>query len=255
MKMMHKLSVVLAVHNEAKNLARCLDSVKEIADEIIVVDGQSEDETIKIARKYGAKIISTTNKLNFHVNKQMGLDQAKFPLVLQLDADEVVTEKLKNEIIQILEKNLNKFIYKIKFNTFYLGKLIRYSGWQNEFHTRLFDKQFANYNDNAVHEFIVTDLPRKRLFYPIYHYSYPTLQVHLSKMANYSELGAEGLFKKGKKISLINAIFRGILKFLKMYFLQAGFLDGKNGLLLAFISSFGVSYKYFRLWELNNGSD
>jgi len=247
--MINKLSVAIITKNEEKNIERCIKSVLW-ADEIVIVDSGSTDKTLEICRKYKCKIIET-EWLGFGKTKQLAVNSASNNWILSLDADEVVTEKLKNEIIQILEKNLNKFIYKIKFNTFYLGKLIKYSGWQNEFHTRLFDKQFANYNDNPVHEFIITDLPRKRLFYPIYHYSYPTLQAHLFKMTNYSTLGAENLYNKNKKISIFSAVLRGFFKFIKMYFIQLGFLDGKNGLILSFISAFGVSYKYLKLWELN----
>ena len=98
------LSVVLATYNEEKNLASCLDSVKDIADEIIIVDGSSSDKTVEIARKYGAKIKITTNKFNFHINKQMAIDMATKDWILQLDGDEHVSLELKNEIREIIDK-------------------------------------------------------------------------------------------------------------------------------------------------------
>ena len=124
--MSNKLSVVLAVHNEEKNLPRCLDSIKNLADEIIVVDGESTDNTVAIAKKYGAKVIKTTNKLNFHINKQMGMDQAKGELVLQLDADEVVDKELAQFIKKLKQADWVKEIYNLKFK-------IKNSGFSTRF--------------------------------------------------------------------------------------------------------------------------
>ena len=246
--MKNKLSVAIITKNEEKNIGRCLASV-QWADEIVVVDSGSTDLTLNVCRLYKCKIIQTKWQ-GFGKTKQFAIDSTSNEWVLSLDADEEVSEDLKNKIIDIL-KNPDKKAYKIKRTSFYLGKEVKHCGWNKDFPLRLFNKRFASFNDKIVHESVQTKEKKGIIYDVIYHYSFPTLRTHLDKMIKYSELGAESLFQKGRKSSIGNAVFRGIFKFVKMYFLQAGFLDGKTGLLISFVSGFGVSYKYFRLWELN----
>ncbi len=249
--MNNKLSVTIITKNEEKNIGRCLASV-QWADEIIVVDSGSKDLTLKVCELYKCKVVQTKWQ-GFGKTKQFAVDLASNDWILSLDADEEVSESLKDKIINIL-KNPDKKAYKIKRTSFYLGKEVKHCGWDKDFPLRLFNKKFARFNDKSVHESVQTKEKKGIIFEVIYHYSFPSLKIHLNKMIKYSELGAERLYKNGKKSSIGNAVFRGIFKFIKMYFLQSGYLDGKIGLLISFISGFGVSYKYFRLWELNHNA-
>src|SRR5258708_7211388 len=137
------LSVVLATHNEEKNIVRCLESVKDLADEIIIVDGESTDKTVELAKKLGAKVISTTNKTNFHINKQMAMDAAKGDLVLQLDADEVIDKELYNFIFE-LKKSSDKEsainAWWLKRKNFFLGTFLRKGGQYPDPSIRLYRK-------------------------------------------------------------------------------------------------------------------
>jgi glycosyltransferase involved in cell wall biosynthesis len=249
--MKNKLSVTIITKNEEKNIGRCLASV-QWADEIIVVDSGSTDLTLNVCKLYKCKIIQTKWQ-GFGKTKQFAVNSTSNDWVLSIDADEEISPKLKDTIQNILE-NTDKKAYKIKRTSFYIGKEVKHCGWNKDFPLRLFHKKFAEFNDKSVHESVKTKEKIGIIYDVILHYSFPTLKKHLEKMIRYSELGAESLFQKGRKSSIGNAVFRGIFKFIKMYFLQAGYLDGKTGLLISFVSGFGVSYKYFRLWELNNAS-
>ncbi|MCA9368741.1 glycosyltransferase family 2 protein, partial [Candidatus Woesebacteria bacterium] len=156
------LSVVLAVHNEEKNLKMCLDSVKKIADEIIVVDGESTDNSVKIAKKYKAKVISTANKPNFHINKQMAMDAAKGDLVLQLDADEEVDEELEKYIVaihkNILAKQPSDFsAWWIKRKNLFLGRFLTKGGQYPDAVIRLYVRGKARLPQKDVHEQMLVD--------------------------------------------------------------------------------------------------
>jgi len=136
------LSVVLATYNEEKNLASCLDSVKDIADEIIIVDGTSNDKTVEIAKKYGSKIKITTNKSNFHINKQMAIDMAAKDWILQLDGDEHVSSELKNEIKEILEEKPSADVngYWMPRKNLFLGKFLMKGGQYPDYTLRFYKK-------------------------------------------------------------------------------------------------------------------
>src|SRR5260221_5228855 len=122
------ISVVLATHNEAVNIERCLDSVKSFSDEIIIADGESTDNTVELAKKYGAKIISTTNKVNFHINKQIAMDAARGELVLQLDADEVIDEELAKFILKVAQNPEGKVAWWIRRKNFFMGQSVDLGG-------------------------------------------------------------------------------------------------------------------------------
>ena len=218
--MKNKLSVAIITKNEEKNIGRCLASV-QWADEIIVVDSGSTDLTLNVCKLYKCKIIQTKWQ-GFGKTKQFAVDSTSNDWVLSLDADEEISPKLK-DTIQIILDNPDKKAYKIKRTSFYIGKEVRHCGWNKDFPLRLFDKKFAKFNEKTVHESVQTKEKKGLINDVIFHYSFPTLEKNLDKMIRYSEIGAENLFKKGRKSSIGNAVFRGIFKFIKMYFLQAGF--------------------------------
>ena len=249
-----ELSVFLPAYNEEANIERCLRSL-QFADEIIIYDGNSTDNTIEICNKYNCKIHFRNAWNGFGIAKQEAVDFAQNNWVLVIDADEELTEKLIEKLINMQTTNQSKYsAYKINRKSYFLGKLINYSSWQSDAPLRLFDKRVGKFNQNIVHEFVEIDAEVGLIKEHILHYTYPTLKGYLDKMIKYAELGAEQNFQRGKSSSLSRAILSAILKFVKMYFLRLGILDGKHGLILAINSAFGVYLKHTLLmdkWKLS----
>jgi len=244
---MNKLSAVIITKNEELNIERCLKSV-QFADEIVVLDSGSTDRTIEICQNHDCHI-HQTKWLGFGLTKRKAVSLAKYNWILSIDADEEITTELRERILNIL-KNPKFNAYNIKRISFYLGKKINYCGWNSDFPLRLFNKNYGNFNDKTVHESIIVSGKQARINIPMLHYTYPTIESHIEKMDKYSTLGAQNLFDNNQSISVIGALFRGLVKFLKMYFLQLGFLDGIHGFILCFNSAFGVYFKYLKLWKL-----
>lgn len=246
--MKNKLSVVIITKNEEKNIERCLISVLW-ADEIVVVDSGSTDNTLEICENYNCKIIKT-EWLGFGLTKKLAVNSAINDWIFSIDADEKVTEELHKQIQCILEAPKENG-YNVRRNSFYLGKKISHCGWNRDYPLRLFDRRKGNFNNKLVHESVVLGGKRAKIKSPLLHYTYPTIESHLNKINLYSSLGARQLAAKKKKITLVEAACRGKLKFFKMYFLQLGFLDGKAGFILSLNSGYGVFLKYLKLWQIS----
>ncbi len=244
--MNNKLSAVIITKNEAAAIGRCLSSLNWV-NEIVVVDTYSEDDTAAICNKYNC-ILKEVEWMGFGRTKQYAVDLASNEWVLSIDADEEVTLELKNKIIEIMNVPAADG-YQIKRESFYLGKKIKYCGWQRDYPLRLFNKKKGRFTDDIVHESIRVDGKKLKINEPLLHYTYPTIASHISKMNRYSDLAAQNLTSGGKSFSISAAIFFGLNKFLKMYFLQLGFLDGRAGFLLCFNSAFGVYLKYVKTWK------
>lgn len=240
---MNKLSVVLIVKNEAANIEECVKSA-EIADEIVVLDTGSSDDTAKIAERLGCKVYHLDKWDGFGNAKRKAVALATNDWVLSLDADERLSKELSEKIKAILV-DPKYCAYRIKFRSFYLGREIKHSGWANEYHKRLFNTQFVQYNDNYVHESLKVKGESSTIEEPILHYSYDSLSTHLRKIDLYSELGAKQL--SGKKSSVCGALARSFLRFVKSYIIQLGFLDGREGLILAYMSSVSTAMKYLKI--------
>lgn len=241
------ISAVIITKNEEINIGRCLASLSWV-DDILVVDSGSMDRTLAIAQEHGARVIETP-WLGFGKTKQLAVDLASHDWVFSIDADEVVPERLSREIESVLT-NPDKQGYRIPRCSFYLGRPIRFSGWRSDAPLRLFNRKHGRFNEKILHESVELASKPGTLKTRMMHYTYPTISSHLSKIDSYSGLGAKQLLEKGRRAGLFSACLRGLGKFIKMYLLKLGFLDGKEGFILAVISSFGVTLKYFRLWEL-----
>jgi glycosyltransferase involved in cell wall biosynthesis len=247
---MNKLSVAIITKNEEKNIERCLKSIS-FADEIVVVDSGSQDRTREICLQYGANVI-TSAWLGFAETKQFAVDQCKNDWILVLDADEEITSKLEKKILSILQ-NPSSSGYRIKRKSFYLGKMIEHCGWNSDYTLRLFKADTGRFNNRKLHEsIIIRDGKIGRIEESMLHYTYPTLESHFQKMLIYARLGAEQDFAAGKRSTWANAVFRGLIKFLKMYLLQQGFRDGRSGFLLSLNSALGVYLKYLYIWQMTD---
>ena len=243
------LSIAIITKNEEHNIERCLKSF-QWADEIIVVDSGSSDGTPAICNSYGCTIIQT-EWLGFGKTKQLAVNSTSHNWVLSIDADEAVTPELKSAIEVILQSPKTADGYYIKRDSYYLQRKIKHSGWQNDYPLRLFNKQQGQFNDTSVHESVVMQTNNlSTIEAPLLHYPYPSIASHLNKINLYTTLGATKLHHKGKRSSLPFAFLSGGVKFIKMYLLKLGFLDGKEGFVLALLSGFSSTLKYTKLWSL-----
>jgi glycosyltransferase involved in cell wall biosynthesis len=244
---MNKISVAIIAKDEERNIERCLRSV-QWADEVLVVDTGSTDKTIEICRTLGCRVL-ISEWLGFGKTKQHAVNAASFDWILSLDADEEVSVELREQIRNVLDSDLPYRGYRLRWKSFYLGAPIRFSGWNPEYHLRMFDRRYGNFNDHPIHESVEVTGEIGHIHADILHHSYPTVQSHITKLNRYTELGAEALRTSGRSATLLRAIASGTGRFLRMYILQLGFLDGKAGLVLAINSAFGVYLKYLKLWE------
>lgn len=251
------LSVVLATHNEEKNLPKCLESIKSIADEIIIADGESTDQTLSIAKEFAAKVIKTTNKPNFHINKQMAMDEAEGKLVLQLDADELVDEELRQFISQIkdrLMKSPEQVTVKawyLRRRNFFLGRFMKKGGQYPDPVIRLYQNGFARLPARDVHEQMEVAGPVATAEGHLLHYSNPDFSTYLRKWNDYTTLKAIQLEEAGSKPSFLMGwsylCWKPKTTFLSLYFRHKGFMDGMAGFVFALMSGlyFMVSYLKF----------
>jgi glycosyltransferase involved in cell wall biosynthesis len=249
-----RLSVILATYNEQDNIRRCLKAVRCWVDEIIVVDGSSDDKTRDLARTFGAKVFKTTNKPIFHINKQMALDKARGEWILQLDADEVVTNQLQKEITQALNSKMSGFWIPRK--NYFLGKWLKKGGQYPDYVIRLVKKGKARFPCKSVHEQIEIDGEVGYLKNPLDHFTTPTIERYWTNANRYTSLTAKELVGKKQKTSFfshINFIFvKPVKTFFSLYLRHKGFMDGYPGFLFALFSALHHPIAYFKYWEIRN---
>lgn len=257
-KSIMNISVVLATYNEEKNIERCLESVKSFADEIIVVDGSSQDRTRELSKKLGARVIKTTNKPNFHINKQMAMDEAKGKLVLQLDADEVVDKELAKFIKKTVKDldfdNIRYSAWNIRRRNLFLNRWLTKGGQYPDPVIRLYINGKARLPQKDVHEQIKVDGEVGWAEGHLLHYSNPTFKDYMRKFNTYTSFKA-GQWKEEKlSINFFNSfkflIFKPFLTFLSLYIRHKGFMDGFPGFVFALMSGLHFSIAYLKYMEL-----
>jgi (heptosyl)LPS beta-1,4-glucosyltransferase len=243
------LAAVLIVKNEAENLADCLATLDWV-DEIVVLDSGSTDNTRTVAEAAGARFFVNADWPGFGRQRQLAQSHVQSDWVLWIDADERVTPELKNSIEAVLAKPTTDTVYAISRLSWVFGRFIRHCGWYPDRVLRLYPKALTGYNDALVHEKVElgTGIKTARLKGDLLHYTYRDLQHYLVKSAGYAAAWAEQREQRGKKGSLAQGLLHGVGCFLKMYLLKAGFLDGKQGLLLSLLSAHSTFVKYADLW-------
>ena len=248
---MPTLSVAMIVKNEAQDLAACLDTVKGWVDEIVILDSGSTDETAQIAEQYGVKFYVNTDWQGFGKQRQLAQQYVTSDYVLWLDADERVTPELKHSILQAVKNDEQNTVYKIGRLSEVFGRQIRHSGWYPDYVVRLYRTTFAKYGDELVHEKVhfPKDANIKKLTGDLLHFTYKDVHHYLVKSASYAQAWSIQKAKAGKKASLFDGITHALGCFVKMYLLKAGFLDGKQGFLLAILSAHSTFVKYADLWN------
>ena len=247
---MPTLSVILITRNEEANLADCLASLEGIAQQIVVVDTNSSDRTLDIAKSYGAVIAQPQDWPGFGPQKNRALDLATGEWVLSLDADERLTPALKSEIVTAIHDSAHVDCFAIPRLSWYCGRFIRHSGWNPDYVDRLFKRGSARFSDDLVHERLIPSGQVAKLENPMLHYSFMNYSQVLQKIDRYSTASAEQAFAKGKTSTPLKAVLHGVWSFFRTYFLQAGFLDGPQGFTLAMSNAQGTYYRYIKLWHL-----
>ena len=247
---MPTLSVILITRNEEANLADCLASLEGIAQQIVVVDTNSSDQTLEIAKTYGAVITQPKDWPGFGPQKNRALDLATGEWVLSLDADERLTPALKSEIVTAIHHSAHVDCFAIPRLSWYCGRFIRHSGWNPDYVDRLFKRGSARFSDDLVHERLITSGQVAKLENPMLHYSFMNYSQVLQKIDRYSTASAEQAFAKGKTSTPLKAVLHGAWSFFRTYFLRAGFLDGPQGFTLAMSNAQGTYYRYVKLWHL-----
>ncbi|KPL01886.1 MAG: hypothetical protein AMJ73_09610 [candidate division Zixibacteria bacterium SM1_73] len=247
---MYKISAIIITYNEEENIKRCLSSIDWV-DEIVVVDSQSTDDTKKIASEFTQRIFEIKWE-GFGKAKDYAKGKASHRWIISLDADEVVTQDLKEEIQKTVRSEDSFDGYYLPRKSNFLGRWIKHSGWYPDYVLRLFKKEKAKFNHSVVHEKVKVNGRTGYLKNALLHYTDPNFDHYLEKLNSYTSLAAEELFKKGKRAKFPDIIFRPVAIFFKMYFVKKGFLDGVAGFILATSSAFHVFSKYVKLWHLGS---
>jgi glycosyltransferase involved in cell wall biosynthesis len=241
-----RISATIITLNEEKKIRECLESISW-ADEIVVLDSESNDRTVEIARDYTDKVfVEPWAGQGAHKNR--AIDLAQGPWIFSIDADERVTPELAKEIRDAADKGIHD-AYALRRKNLYRGQWIRHSGWWPDWVTRLFRKDEARFNDRVIHEALTMGGPIGRLEEPLLHYSFEDVGSFIDRASRYATHLAEMMYRQGKRASLLTALSHASFECLNTYLFQRGFLDGGAGVLIAVSNGVGTFYKYMMLRE------
>jgi glycosyltransferase involved in cell wall biosynthesis len=251
---MQYLSVVIITYNEEAHISNCIESVKPVADEIIVVDSFSTDKTVELARAAGA-IVKQSAWPGYIEQKNLALEFATHNYVLSLDADEMLDATLLAAIIDA-KKSFGHKAYLMNRCTNYCGKFIRHGQWYPDRKLRLFDKRVASWGGLNPHDKIMLSepYPVKHLPGDILHYSFDSIEEHVSQGNRFSTIAAQSLFERGRKSSWINILANPLWTFIHGYIVRLGLLDGAAGFIISIISAHHTFLKYIKLHQLRQSS-
>ena len=251
---MPQLSVVIITFNEERNIARCIASVKALADDIVVVDSYSTDKTKEIAESLGARVV--LHEFAGHIEqKNWAVTQAKFPFILSLDADEALSEELGKSIADVKKKKQFDG-YTMNRLTNYCGKWVHYCGWYPDKKLRLWDSIKGKWGGVNPHDKFELDKGSsiEHLKGDILHYSYYTHTDHINQVNKFTDISANALFGIGRKATFIKIYLSPLFKFIRDYILKMGFLDGRTGFIICRISAYAAFLKYSKLRQLNRNA-
>ena len=243
------LTVIIPTYNEEATLRDCLESVR-FADEILVVDSFSTDATARLAREAGARVLQHEYVYSAR-QKNWAIPQAAHEWVLLVDSDERVTPPLRDEILALLASGPRHDGYWILRANHFLGRRMKRCGWGTDRVIRLFRRDVSRYQDREVHAEINLPGPLPVLRHALEHHSFRSFRQYWRKIQLYSEWGAAQLYKEGRRAGLLQILGRPVTRFLKMYIVRLGFLEGLHGLVLSLLGAFTVYLKYARLWEMH----
>jgi glycosyltransferase involved in cell wall biosynthesis len=242
-----KLTVTVITQNESRNIGAALESVSW-ADEIVVVDSGSTDDTVEIARRMGARV-EMREWPGYAAQKNYAASLASNDWILSLDADERVTPGLAREIRELMAGTPSARGYRIPRIAFYLGRWIRSTDWYPDYQLRLYDRRGGRWNDKRVHESVALDGQPGQLRHDLQHYPYRDISHHLATIDRYTTLAAEEWHAAGRRASAPQILVHTELAFARNFVLKAGFKDGAAGLIVSSLNSYYVFLKLAKLWE------
>ena len=243
-----KITVLVPTFNEEHNIRDCLESVRW-ADEIFVVDSYSTDRTLEIARQYTERIVQH-EYVNSAAQKNWAIPQATHPWVMIVDSDERVTPALRDEILSVLENPGEYAGFRIYRQNHFMGRPIRFCGWQRDDVLRLFLRDKGRYQDREVHADVVVDGKVGVLKNKLLHYTFQSYDQYMKKFDRYTRWAALDRARTTRKVRWYHLSLRPMWRFIRQYFLYLGFLDGKAGFIICTLSAYSVFMKYARLWAL-----
>jgi len=242
------VTVVIAARNAATHIGACIDSAAWAA-EILVVENDSTDDTVAVARASGATVFAHPF-VTIGQQRNAAIERARHEWILVLDADERCTPALAAEIADVVRRSAPApDAFRIARRNHFLGREVRHGGWERDRPVRLF-RRTLRYDERPVHEHVMTDGPIGELREPFIHYPYASLSEYFGKLERYSGWWAQQSFARGKRTRAWTIALRPPARFFSMYLLRAGFLDGAAGVIVAALAAMSVAAKYARLWEL-----
>jgi len=245
------VSVYILTFNNERTIRACLESVASHADEVIVLDSGSTDQTLDTCKSFDVKLYHQ-DWSGFRQQYKKAADLTKNLWVMFVDADEVVPKPLWDEITLALAKNSNTFNgYVVHRLNFYMGRWIKHGGWVPDREIRLYRRDKGKW-EGDLHAKIVVEGPVKELKQRYLHFPYRNISEQINTINHYSDVAAMDMFRQGRKPGIFNVFFRVLFRFFKDYILKRGFMDGLPGFYIASASAFYVLTKYAKLWELNN---
>lgn len=245
----YPISCVIITKNEEDRLARTLESALW-CDDIVVVDSGSTDKTLEIAKQYGARTFFREFD-GYGMQKRYASGLAKNDWVMNIDADEVIPEDLKQEILSLDLANSKYVAYGFALENIFLGKKLKFFG-HPDIHIRIYNQRYANFDSALVHEKVQTDGRVLNLKGHVDHYSYRDVANYFEKFNRYTSFAAKELFKRNKKTSWPNIIARWLMSWFRFYIIKGGFINGYQGFVWSFFSGFYTAVKYIKLKELND---
>ena len=245
---MEKITAIIPTYNEQHNISAAIDAVAW-ADEVIVVDSFSTDKTVEIAKQKGARLVQREYE-NSASQKNWIIPQATHSWIFLLDADERVTDKLKLEINQLLANTDLKDAYWIRRSNYFMGKKVRFSGWQGDKVIRLFKRDKCRYQEKHVHSEIICDGDVGYLKGKLEHFTFKNIAHYLEKWDRYSSWSAKDHFNRGQRPTIFHFVFKPSFRFFRDYILRLGFLDGLTGLIVCSLASMGIFMRYLKLKQI-----
>lgn len=256
--MQNKISLAMITFNEGHRIHRALESVIGLVDQVVVIDSFSKDNTLEVVQGFQDRLNIKIIEREFEgyiEQKNFAIQQCEYDLILSLDGDEAVDEKMKNEILQ-LKSNENQYAgFYFKRMTNYNGFWVKHCGWYPDWKLRLFDRRFARWAGENPHDIIQIDNQKStdKRNGNILHYSYASITDHVNQTNRFTTIAAKAAYQNGKRSSFLGPLIRGILKFFRDYFIKLGILDGRYGIIICTINSLYVFLKYSKIYELQNG--
>lgn len=249
-----RVSAIIITKNAGATIRRCVESL-HWADEIVVVDSGSTDGTPDICRELGAHVTVTSDWPGFGPQKNRALDAARGEWVFSIDADEWVLPALRDEMLAVIGGAATAPAYAMPRRSSLCGRFMRHSGWWPDYVVRLFRRDSARFSDDAVHEHVVARGGTGQLVHPLMHEAISSLDQMVGKMNAYSSAGARARRGRRLRAPMLTAVLHGIWGFLRTYVLRAGFLDGREGFILAVANAEGSYYKYVKLMYENEKAE